>query len=108
MESRDLITRARERKLDPEEYEGGTFTISNLGMFGVREFTAVINPPQSAILAVGAGRKVPVVLDNGEMGVAEVMTLTLSCDHRVIDGALGARFLGALRERIEDPFTLLL
>ena len=108
VESRGLITRARERKLDPEEYEGGTFTISNLGMFGIREFTAVINPPQSAILAVGAGRKVPVVSDNGEAGVAEVMTLTLSCDHRVIDGALGARFLGALRERIEDPLTLLL
>lgn len=107
-ESRDLIARARERKLEPEEYGGGTFTISNLGMFGIREFTAVINPPQSAILAVGAGRKVPVVLDNGETGVAEVMTLTLSCDHRVIDGALGARFLGALRERLEDPFTLLL
>ncbi|MCY4049351.1 MAG: pyruvate dehydrogenase complex dihydrolipoamide acetyltransferase [Hyphomicrobiales bacterium] len=107
-ESRDLITRARERKLDPEEYEGGTFTISNLGMFGIREFTAVINPPQSAILAVGAGRRVPVVSDSGETSVAEVMTLTLSCDHRVIDGALGARFLGSLRERIEDPFTLLL
>ena len=107
-ESRDLITRARERKLDPEEYEGGTFTISNLGMFGVREFTAVINPPQSAILAVGAGRKIPVVSDSGKTSFAEVMTLTLSCDHRVIDGALGARFLGALRERIEDPFTLLL
>ncbi|MCY4032039.1 MAG: pyruvate dehydrogenase complex dihydrolipoamide acetyltransferase [Hyphomicrobiales bacterium] len=107
-ESRDLITRARERKLEPEEYEGGTFTISNLGMFGIREFTAVINPPQSAILAVGAGRKVPVVSEGGKTSFAEVMTLTLSCDHRVIDGALGARFLGALRERIEDPFTLLL
>lgn len=107
-ESRDLITRARERKLEPEEYEGGTFTISNLGMFGVREFTAVINPPQSAILAVGAGRKVPVVSDGGKVSFVEIMTLTLSCDHRVIDGALGARFLGALRERIEDPVSLLL
>ena len=107
-ESRALITRARERKLEPQEYQGGSFTISNLGMFGVREFTAVINPPQSAILAVGAGCKTPVVGEGGALGVAEIMSLTLSCDHRVIDGALGARFLGALQERIEDPVTLLL
>ena len=107
-ESQDLITRAREGKLAPEEYEGGSFTISNLGMFGIREFTAVINPPQSAILAVGAGRKVAVVQESGETRAETLMTITLSCDHRVIDGALGARFLAALRERIEDPFTLLL
>ena len=107
-ESRALIERARAHKLQPQEYQGGGFTISNLGGFGIREFTAVINPPQSSILAVGAGRKTPVVGEGGALGVAEVMTLTLSCDHRVIDGALGARFLGALQERIEDPFTLLL
>lgn len=108
-ESRDLITRARERRLVPEDFEGGSFTISNLGMFGIDAFTAVINPPQSAILAVGRTRKVPVVSDeSGEITVADVMSLTLSCDHRVIDGAPGARFLKALQERVEDPLTLLL
>lgn len=108
-ESRILIDRARERKLDPADYEGGSFTISNLGMFGIDAFTAVINPPQSAILAVGMARKKPMVSeDSSKIAVADVMSLTLSCDHRVIDGALGARFLKGLQQRIEDPFSMLL
>ena len=106
-ESRDLITRARERKLEPAEYQGGSFTISNLGAFGIREFTAVINPPQSAILAVGSARKAALVEADGSIRGGEVLSLTLSCDHRVIDGALGARFLAALRDRLEDPASML-
>lgn len=106
-EMKDLAARARGGKLMPEEYQGGTFSISNLGMFGVREFSAIINPPQSAILAVGAGEQRPVVKD-GALSVATVMSCTLSCDHRVVDGALGAQLLGVFKNFIEDPMTMLL
>lgn len=106
-EMKDLAARARDRKLMPEEYQGGTFSISNLGMFGIREFSAVINPPQGAILAVGAGEQRPVVRD-GVLGVATMMSVTLSCDHRVVDGALGAELLGVFKGYIEDPVTMLL
>lgn len=104
---KDLAVRARENKLQPEEYQGGGFTISNLGMFGIKEFSAIINPPQSAILAVGAGEQRPVVKD-GALAIATVMSCTLSCDHRVVDGAVGAEFLAALKPLIEDPLSLLL
>jgi len=103
----DLASRARSGTLDPSEYAGGSFTISNLGMYGIREFAAVINPPQSAILAVGAGEQRPVVKD-GELAVATVMTVTLSADHRIVDGALGARWLQAFKRAIEQPVTMLL
>jgi pyruvate dehydrogenase E2 component (dihydrolipoamide acetyltransferase) len=105
--SRDLATRARDGKLAPEEFSGGSFTISNLGMYGVREFAAVINPPQGAILAVGAGEQRPVVHD-GQLAVATVMTVTLSADHRVVDGAVGAEWLQAFKGYIEAPVTMLL
>ena len=103
----DLASRARAGTLDPSEYAGGSFTISNLGMFGIREFAAVINPPQSAILAVGAGEQRPVV-KNGELAVATVMTVTLSADHRIVDGALGAKWLQAFKRAMEQPVTMLL
>jgi pyruvate dehydrogenase E2 component (dihydrolipoamide acetyltransferase) len=103
----DLASRARAGTLDPSEYAGGSFTVSNLGMFGIREFAAVINPPQSAILAVGAGEQRPVV-KNGELAVATVMTVTLSADHRIVDGALGAKWLQAFKRAIEQPVTMLL
>jgi pyruvate dehydrogenase E2 component (dihydrolipoamide acetyltransferase) len=103
----DLAARAREGKLMPEEYQGGTFTISNLGMFGVKHFEAVINQPQGAILAVGAGEQRPVVRD-GELAVATVMSLTLSVDHRALDGAIGAQFLSVLKGLIENPMGMLL
>ena len=106
-EMKELVGRAKEGKLKPEEYEGGTFSVSNLGMFGIREFAAVINPPQACILAVGAGEKRPVVTD-GALGIATVMTCTLSVDHRVVDGAVGAEFLAALRSLIESPLSLML
>ncbi|WP_417515483.1 pyruvate dehydrogenase complex dihydrolipoamide acetyltransferase [Minwuia sp.] len=105
--TKDLAGRAREGKLTPEEYQGGTFTISNLGMFGVDQFVGVINPPQSTILAVGSGKQKPVVKD-GALAVATVMTATLSCDHRVYGGAEGARFLETLKGLLEDPMTMLL
>ena len=105
--SRDLATRARNGTLAPEEFAGGSFTISNLGMFGIREFAAVINPPQGAILAVGAGEERPVVR-NGQLAVATVMTITLSADHRVVDGAVGAEWLQAFKGYIEAPVTMLL
>jgi len=105
--SRDLAQRAREGSLAPEEFTGGSFTISNLGMFGVREFAAVINPPQGAILAVGAGEERPLVRD-GALAVATVMTVTLSCDHRAVDGAVGARWLQSFKSFIENPVTMLL
>ena len=104
---RDLAERARSRKLKPDEYEGGTFSISNLGMFGIREFSAVINPPHSMILAVGAGEQRPVV-KNGALAIATQMSCTLSCDHRVVDGVLGAQFLNVFRGFIENPLTMLL
>ena len=106
-EMRDLATRARDGKLLPEEYQGGTFSISNLGMFGIKQFDAVINPPQGAIMAVGAGEQRPVVR-NGALAVATVMSVTLSVDHRVVDGAIGAELLGAFKTLIEDPMTMLL
>ena len=106
-EMKGLAARAREGKLMPEEYQGGTFSISNLGMFGIREFAAVINPPQGCILAVGAGEQRPVVKD-GALAVASVMTCTLSVDHRVVDGAVGAKFLAAFKALVEDPLTMLL
>ncbi len=104
---KDLAHRARERKLAPHEYQGGSFAISNLGMFGIENFDAVINPPHGAILAVGAGIKTPVVNDAGEIEVATVMSMTLSVDHRVIDGALGAELLKAICENIENPMLML-
>ncbi len=106
-EVKALAERARTKKLKPQEFEGGTFAISNLGMFGIREFTAVINPPHAAILAVGAGEQRAIVRD-GKMEVATVMTVTMSCDHRVIDGATGARFLQAFKTFVEDPAAMLL
>ena len=106
-EMRDLAERARAGKLMPEEYQGGTFSISNLGMFGIKQFDAVINPPQGAILAVGAGEPRPVVR-NGALAVATVMSVTLSVDHRVVDGSVGAEFLAAFKTLIEDPMTMLL
>ena len=106
-EMKDLAGRAREGKLAPEEYQGGTFSISNLGMFGIKEFSAVINPPQGAILAVGMGEQRPVVRD-GALAVATVMSCTLSIDHRVVDGAAGAQFMAAYKALIEDPLTMLL
>ena len=105
--SADLAKRARDNQLDPAEYAGGTFTISNLGMFGVREFSAVINPPQAAILAVGAGEKRPVVRGDA-LDIATVMSVTLSADHRIVDGAVGARWLQAFKGAIENPVTMLL
>jgi pyruvate dehydrogenase E2 component (dihydrolipoamide acetyltransferase) len=106
-EAKDLAERARAGKLKLEEFQGGTFSISNLGMYGIREFAAVINPPQGGILAVGTGQQRPIVRD-GQLAVATVMTCTLSADHRVVDGAVGAQFLGAFRKLVEDPLTMLL
>ena len=106
-EMKDLATRARDRKLAPHEYQGGSFAISNLGMFGIDNFDAVINPPHGAILAVGAGVKKPVVGEDGELAVATVMSVTLSVDHRVIDGALGAELLAAIKDGLENPMALL-
>jgi len=106
-EMKDLAGRAREGKLKPEEYQGGTFSVSNLGMFGVRDFAAIINPPQGCILAVGAGEQQPVVKD-GALAVATVMSCTLSVDHRVVDGAVGAEFLAAFKKLIEYPPAMLL
>jgi pyruvate dehydrogenase E2 component (dihydrolipoamide acetyltransferase) len=105
-EVKDLAVRAKAKKLKPAEFEGGSFAISNLGMFGVRDFTAVINPPQSAILAVGSGEQRAVV-KKGALAIANVMTVQMSCDHRVIDGALGATWLEAFKGYIEDPVTML-
>jgi pyruvate dehydrogenase E2 component (dihydrolipoamide acetyltransferase) len=105
-EAKDLAARARERKLKPEEFQGGTFSVSNLGMFGIRSFASIINPPQGAILSVGVGEKRPVVRGE-QLAVATVMTVTLTCDHRVVDGAIGARWLSAFRAYIEDPVTML-
>ena len=104
--SKTLATQARDGTLPPSAYAGGTFTISNLGMFGIKEFAAVINPPQGAILAVGAGEQRPVVKD-GQLAVATVMSVTLSADHRVVDGALGARWLQVFQEVIENPVLML-
>ncbi len=105
-ESKDLAKRARERKLKPEEFQGGTFSVSNLGMFGIKQFTSIINEPQGCIMSVGAGEQRPVAKD-GQLAVATVMTVTLTCDHRVVDGATGARFLQAFKPLIEDPVAML-
>ena len=105
-ESKDLAKRARDRKLKPEEFQGGTFSVSNLGMFGIKAFASIINEPQGAIMSVGAGEQRPVV-KNGQLAVATVMTVTLTCDHRVVDGAVGARFLQVFKAMIEDPVTML-
>ena len=106
-EMKDLAARARDGKLKPEEYQGGTFSVSNLGMYGISDFAAIINPPQGCILAVGAGEQRPVVKD-GALAVATVMTCTLSVDHRVVDGAVGAEFLAAFKKLIEYPAAMLL
>ncbi|MFC3086629.1 pyruvate dehydrogenase complex dihydrolipoamide acetyltransferase [Tabrizicola soli] len=106
-EMKDLAARAKSKKLAPHEYQGGSFAISNLGMMGIENFDAVINPPHGSILAVGAGVKKPVVLADGTIGVATVMSMTLSVDHRVIDGALGAEFLKAVIEALENPMVML-
>lgn len=106
-EIRSLAARARERKLKPEEYQGGTFSVSNLGMYGIRSFASIVNQPQGAILSAGAGEQRVVVRD-GAMTIATVMTVTLTCDHRVVDGAVGARFLSAFKGFIEEPATMLL
>jgi pyruvate dehydrogenase E2 component (dihydrolipoamide acetyltransferase) len=106
-EMKDLAERARKRRLAPHEYQGGTTSISNLGMFGIKSFDAVINPPHATILAVGAGEKRPVVSASGQLEVATVMSCTLSCDHRVVDGALGAELLNAFKLLIEDPVRML-
>ena len=105
-EVKDLAARARDRKLKPEEFTGSTFTISNLGMFGVTEFTAIINPPESAILAVGAVQNVPVVGEDGSLRAGHRMKVTLSSDHRVVDGAMAAQFLGEVRRLLENPVSL--
>jgi pyruvate dehydrogenase E2 component (dihydrolipoamide acetyltransferase) len=106
-ETKDLIARARASKLKLEEFQGGTFSISNLGMYGVRDFAAVINPPHGGILAVGAGEQRPIVKD-GALAIARMMSCTLSCDHRAVDGAVGAQFLAAFKKLVEDPLTMLL
>ena len=106
-EMKDLATRARAGKLKPDEFQGGTFSISNLGMYGIREFAAVINPPQGAILAVGAGEQRPIVRD-GALAIATMMTVTLSVDHRVVDGAIGAEYLAAFKKLVEDPLGMML
>ncbi len=106
-ETKALAARAAAGGLKPEEFQGGSFSVSNLGMFGVRNFTAIVNPPQSAILAVGAGEQRPVVRD-GQLAVATVMTCTITCDHRVIDGALAAEWMAAFKAIIEDPLSLML
>ena len=106
-ESKELAARARDKKLKPEEFSGGTFTVSNLGMFGVESFTAIINPPEGAILAVGAIVEKPVA-ENGQIVVGSRMMMTLSCDHRVIDGATGAQFMQDLKKFLENPALLAL
>ncbi len=105
-EAKDLAERARTKKLKPEEFQGGTFSVSNLGMFGIKSFASIINEPQGAILSVGVGEKRPVVRGN-ELAIATVMSVTLTCDHRVVDGATGARWLAAFKPLIEDPITMI-
>ena len=106
-EIKELAGRAREKKLKPNEYEGGGFSVSNLGMYGIKNFTSIINPPQSCIIAVGAGEERPVVRD-GKIEISTVMTVTMSADHRVVDGGTGARFLATLKQFIEEPASMLL
>jgi pyruvate dehydrogenase E2 component (dihydrolipoamide acetyltransferase) len=106
-EVRELAGKAKNRKLTPDEYQGATFTISNLGAWGIEEFTAIINPPNVAILAIGAASAQPVVIDR-QVVIRDRMKVTMSCDHRVVDGALGAEYLRTLRTYIEQPIRLLL
>ena len=106
-EVKELAKKAKDKKLKPEEFSGNTFTISNLGMFGVDEFTAIINPPDACILAV-SGIKETVIVKNGEMKPGNVMKVTLSCDHRAVDGATGAAFLKTLKTLLEDPVRILI
>jgi pyruvate dehydrogenase E2 component (dihydrolipoamide acetyltransferase) len=106
-EMKDLVTRARAKKLKPAEYQGGAAAISNLGMHGVREFSAIINPPHATILAVGAARRQAIETDAGGVAFASILSLTLSCDHRVVDGALGAELLATIKRSIESPVTML-
>jgi pyruvate dehydrogenase E2 component (dihydrolipoamide acetyltransferase) len=106
-EMRDLADRARQKKLKPNEYQGGSSAISNLGMYGVREFSAIINPPHATILAVGATRRAPIEADDGSVKFISQMTVTLSCDHRMVDGALGAELLASFKDFIEKPVTAL-
>ena len=103
---KDFGARAKARKLKPDEYQGGSTALSNLGMYGIKQFTAIINPPHSSILAVGAGEK-RVVVRNDAPAVATVMSATLSCDHRAIDGALGAEVIAAFRQLVENPMSML-
>lgn len=105
-EAKDLAARARSKKLKPEEFQGGTFSISNLGMFGIKAFASIINEPQGAILSVGAGEKRAIVVGD-QLAIATMMTVTLTCDHRVVDGAVGARWLQAFKALIEDPITMI-
>jgi len=106
-EMKDMAARARARKLKPDEYQGGSTTISNLGMYGVREFSAIINPPQATVLAVGAARRQAVEKEDGGVAFTSVLSVTLSCDHRVVDGALGAELLAAFQKFVEQPVTML-
>jgi len=106
-EMRDLADRARQKKLKPNEYQGGSSAISNLGMYGIREFSAIINPPHATILAVGSTRRAPVEAGDGSVKFITQMTVTLSCDHRVVDGVLGAELLAAFKNFIEKPVTAL-
>ena len=105
-EMKDFAARARTRKLKPEEYQGGTTAVSNLGMFGIKQFASIINEPQGCILSVGAGEKRPVVRGD-QLAIANVMTVTLTCDHRVVDGAVGARWIQAFKALVEDPITMI-
>jgi pyruvate dehydrogenase E2 component (dihydrolipoamide acetyltransferase) len=107
-EVRALAEKAKNRKLKPDEYQGSTFTISNLGAWGIEEFTAIINPPNAAILAIGAAEARPVVDANRQVVVRDRMKVTMSCDHRIVDGAAGADFLKTLRQYVEQPLRLLM
>jgi len=106
-EMKELAKRARDNALKPEEFQGGGFSISNLGMYGIKQFQAIVNPPQSCIMAVGASNKRPVVI-NDQVTIATIMDISISCDHRVVDGAVGAKFLGAFKKHIENPLNLFL
>jgi pyruvate dehydrogenase E2 component (dihydrolipoyllysine-residue acetyltransferase) len=107
-EAKELIARARSQKLGPDEYQGGTSTISNLGMHGVREFSAILNPPQATILAIGAARRQAVENADGAVRFASMLSVTLSCDHRVVDGKLGADLLAAFKAFVEQPVSMLI
>ena len=105
-EIKTLAERAREKKLQPDEYTGATFSVSNLGMFGIKEFTAIINPPEASILAIGRADPNPVVRD-GQIAIRNIMSVTMSCDHRVVDGATGAKFLQTFKNMLENPSMML-